>query len=335
LISRGLSAEHLAAAVARAVGGTLDGVCTPLVTFALFVSQVLSDDHSCRGAVARLAAWWADGGMPECSPDIGADWKARSRFPDGLLPRLARDTADSLQGAAPADSLWGGRRVLIADGTCVSMPDTLGNHAAYPQHGGQGPACGFPIARLVVLLFVATGAVIDAVVGPRKGKLSGEDSLMRRLHGRLRSGDVVFADRYYSSFHEVALPLALGVDVVMRQHCWRPTDFRRGRRLGSEDHLVVWRRQSRPAGMTREELAEPPRKLVMREVRARVGQRGFRTRSLLVITRLLDPTAFAAAELSAAYHWRWDAKLDIRRIRQTMRMEVLRCKNPGSGLEEV
>jgi hypothetical protein len=331
-----LTAEHLARIITAESGTTRDRVFTPAVTVATFLGQVLGDDHSCQAAVGRLIAWRAARGLPPCSPDTGGYSKARQRLPEAVLPRLARDTADRLQDQAPADWLWHGRRVVLVDGTCASMPDTPENQAAYPQHGGQELGCGFPIARLVVLLSLATGVVLDAAVGPRKGKLSGEDALLRALHGRLRPGDVAVADRYYSSFHEVALLLSQGVDVVMRQHCGRSTDFRRGARLGREDHLVVWRRRrSRPPWMTREEFAALPRELVMRELRVRVARRGFRTRSFVVVTTLLDPEAFPPAELADVYRWRSNAELDIRSIKQTMKMDVLRCKTPEMVLKEI
>ena len=87
-----------------------------------------------------------------------------------------RDTADRLQQQAPDGWLFHGRAVTLVDGSTVSMPDTPANQAAYPQHGNQAPGCGFPIARIVVLLSLATGAVLDAAIGPRKGKLSGESA---------------------------------------------------------------------------------------------------------------------------------------------------------------
>lgn len=336
LFHRALSAEHLARVLAEEVGRTCDRVFTPLVTLALFLGQVLSDDHSCRGAVARLLAWRAARGLPPCSPDTGAYCKARQRLPETLLPRLAREAADHLQGHAPAEWLWHGRRVVLADGTCVSMPDTPESQAAYPQHGGQKAGCGFPIARVVVLLCLATGAALDAAIGPRKGKLSGEDALLRSLHGRLARGDVLLADRYFSSFHEVAMMVAMGVDVVMRQHCGRVTDFRRGTRLGREDHLVTWRRRrSRPGWLTREEFAVLPRELAMRELRVRVDRPGFRTRSLVVVTTLTDPVAYPREQIAAAYRGRWNAELDIRSIKQTMGMDVLRCKTPEMVVKEV
>jgi hypothetical protein len=110
------------------------------------------------------------------------------------------------------------------DGTCVSMPDTPANQKAYPQHFRQKRGCGFPMARIVVLLSLATGAMLDLAVAPWSGKLTGEHALLRGLRDRLRRGDILLGDSYYSSFEEVAALLRMGVDVVMRQHGGRPTE---------------------------------------------------------------------------------------------------------------
>src|SRR4051812_11329058 len=329
ILGRVLSLESLAGIVAREVGPTCDRIFTPLVTLAVFLAQVLSDDHSCRGAVAKLLAWRAAHGLKPCSSDTGGYCKARRRLPEALLPQLVRHTAEGLQDNAPEGWLFHGRRVLIADGSTVSMPDTPENQAAYPQHGLQEPGCGFPIARILVLLSLATGCVLDAAIGSGKGKLTGEHALLRGLHGWLKRGDILLADAYYSSFDAVVTLVGMGVDVVMRQAGNRRTDFRRGTRLGREDHLIEWHRhRNRPEWMSREEFAALPRVLTMRELRVRLEKPGFRTRVFVVVTSLLDPEAFPRAELEGAYRDRWHAELDIRSIKQTMRMDVLRCKTP-------
>ena len=143
----------------------------PLVTLAVFLAQVLSDDHSCRAAVARLLAWRAARGLPACSPDTGGYCKARQRLPEALLPRLVRDTADRLRDARPrrpgcsTAAAWSSPTARPS-----SMPDTPENQAAYPQHCRQKPGCGFPIARIVVLICLATGCVLDAAIGGRTGQ---------------------------------------------------------------------------------------------------------------------------------------------------------------------
>ncbi len=195
-----LSIDAVAQVVDQEAGPAVGRIFTPLVTLATFLSQVLSDDHSCRSAVARLKAWLAARGLPSCSLATGGYCKARRRLPEALLPRLVRDTADRLQADTPEAWLFHGRRVVLVDGSSVSMPDTRENQAEYPQHYHQKPGCGFPIARVVVLFSLATGAALDLAIARWTGKLTGENALLRGLRGRLRRGDVLLADSYYSLF---------------------------------------------------------------------------------------------------------------------------------------
>jgi hypothetical protein len=335
LLGHVLSLEHLAVVVAEEVGKTRDRLFTPPVTLAVLLAQVLDDDQSCRAAVSRLLAWRAARGLPACSPDTGGYCKARQRLPEALLPRPVRDTADRLQDRAPEPWLFHGRRVVIADGSAVGMPDTPANQAAYPQHAARKPGCGFPIARIVVLLSLATGGVLDAAIGGGRGKRTGEHAPLRGLHDRLGRGDVLLADSYYSSFDEVTLLRRRGVDVVMRQTGGRRTDFRRGRKLGREDHAVEWHRsRNRPEWMSRAEFASLPRAMAMRELRVRVDRPGFRTRSLVVVTTLLDAETYPREEPAALYRQRWHAELDIRSIKHVMRMDVLRCRTPAMVRKE-
>jgi hypothetical protein len=336
LFDHTLDTEPLARIVAEEAGPTCDRIFTPAVTLATFLGQILSDDHSCQAAVDRLIAWRAARGLPPCSPDTGGYCKARRRLPETLLPRLVRHTADRLGDNAPESWLFHGRRVVIADGSTVSMPDTPENQAADPPHGLQTKGCGSPIARIVVLIVLATGCVLDAAIGGAKGKLTGEMALLRGLHGRLKRGDVLLGDSYDSSFDEVVTLVGMGVEVVMRQHGGRPSDFRRGRRLGRDDHLVEWHRhRNRPKWMSREEFSAPPRVLLMRELKVRVDQPGFRTKVLVVVTSLLDAEAFRREELAGLYRARWHAEIDLRSLKQTMEMDVLRCKSPAMVRKEV
>jgi hypothetical protein len=331
-----LSTEWIAEVVAQEVGKTCDRIFTPLVTLAVFLGQVFSDDHSCRSAVARLLAWRTARGLPGCSPDSGGYCKARRRLSDTLLPRLTRDSADRIETQESRDWLFHGRRVIIVDGSTASMPDTPANQRAYPQHSNQKRGCGFPIARIVVMLSLATGSVLDAAIGASKGKLTGEHALLRSLHRRLKPGDIVLADAYYSSFDEVMTLVQMGVDVVMRQTGNRPTDFRRGTKLGREDHLVEWHRhRNRWKWMSREAFAALPRVLLMRELRVRVEKRGFRTKHFVVVTSLLDAKKYSCGEIAGLYRARWNVELDIRSIKQTLRMDVLRCKSPELVVKEI
>ena len=174
-------------------------------------------------------------------PGTGGYCRARRRLPEGLLPLLSRALAEGLQGRAPDGWLFHGRSVVIVDGTCVSMPDTPANQRAFPQHSNQKPGCGFPIARVVVLLCLATGPARPGG-GPLERQAHRRGCPAARPPGPPAPGDILLGDSYYSSFQEIAALLGMGVDVVMRQHGGRPTDFRRGAKLGREDHLVEWQR---------------------------------------------------------------------------------------------
>lgn len=303
-------------------------IYTPATTVWTFLSQCLAPDHSCRDAVARLIAWRLARGMPSCSAETGAYCTARGQLPEETCSRLMRDTGRQLDEAAPAEWLWLGHRVVDVDGSTITMPDTAENQADYPQQSSQKPGCGLPIARIVVIFSLAVGAVLDAAIGKFQGKQTGENSLFRTLHGILRSGDVVLADRYFSGWFDMALVKQRDAELVIRKHQLRATDFRLGVRLGPGDQLVCWRKPQRPNWMSHQQYADLPEVLTLREVRIEVKQRGFRTRRLVVVTTLLDPIKYPASEIAALYRRRWQAELHLRSLKAVLQMDHLRCKTP-------
>jgi putative transposase len=279
------------------------------VTVWVFLSQCLSPDHSCRDAVARLVAWRLACGWKPCSADTGAYCTARSDLPEDVLHRLVRETARETEDQSPAVWLWRGRKVRVVDGSTATMPDTLENQAAYPQQKSQKPGCGFPIARILVIFSLSVGTVLEAAIGKYKGKQTGENSLLRELYDVLADGDVILADRYFSGWSDIALPSRRGIDVVVRKHQLRRTDFREGKRLGKDDHLVSWSKPERPKGMSKQEYAALPAEWTLREVRVRVARKGFRTRSLVVVTTLTDAEQYPSEEIAVLYRRRWDAEV--------------------------
>jgi Transposase DDE domain len=312
-----------------------ESVFTPVLTLWAFLTQVLSPDASCRAAVARLLAWRVGRGEPPCSPKTDPYCKARQRLPETLLPRLVRETGQALQRQAPAGWLWKGRRVKVADGTTVSMPDTPANQADYPQPGSQKPGVGFPVARLVVVFCLACGTVLDAALGRCRGKETGENALLRALDEALQPGDVLLADRYYGGYFDLALLRQGGVDVVVRLHQRRRCDPHRGRRLGPDDHRVAWDKPQRPGWLDERTYRSLPARLTVRVVRVRVEQPGFRTRALVVVTTLLAAPEYSARDLAGLYRARWHAELDLRALKVTLGMDVLRCKSPAMVRKEV
>jgi hypothetical protein len=330
-----LPAEQVQQALDQEQVSFAERLFTPLVTLWVFLSQVLDPDGSCRAAVARFLAWRTTQGLPPCSADPSAYCKARARLPEGLLTRLTRDTGRRTQDQAPPEWRWQGRAVKVVDGTTLSMPDTPHNQAAYPQNHEQKPGLGFPILRLVVLFSLAVGTVLDAALGRYQGKQTGETALFHTLQHNLDDGDILLADRYYGSYWELALVRRRGADLVTRLHQRRTADFRRGCRLGPEDHVVVWDKPQRPDWLDAGSYAALPDRLAVREVRVRVRQAGFRTRVLVVVTTLLDGTAFPHTDLAVLYRMRWLAELDLRALKQTLGMDVLRCRSPELVRKEV
>jgi len=323
-----LSQDRIEKAFGRARWLWQGWIYTPAVTVWVFLSQCLSPDHSCRDAVARLLAWRLARGLKLCSAETGAYCTARGDLPEEALHHLVRDTGQQIEDQSPQAWLWQGRKVRVVDGSTLTMPDTPENQAAYPQQKSQKPGCGFPIARILVIFSLSVGTVLEAAIGKYKGKQTGENSLFRGLHETLAEGDVVLADRYFSGWCDIALLWQRGVDVVIRKHQLRRTDFRQGQRLGKDDHLVSWSKPARPKWMSPAQYALLPDELTLREVRVHVVQKGFRTRSLVVVTTLLDADRYPPEEIALLYRRRWQAELHLRSLKIVLQMDQLRCKTP-------
>ncbi|MBM4025226.1 MAG: IS4 family transposase [Planctomycetes bacterium] len=308
---------------------------TPLVTIWTFRHQVLSADQSCRAAVARLLAFRCVGGEDPGNPKTDPYCKARERLPEKLVADLARDSGAQLQRQVAPTGLLGGRPIQIAAGTPVSLPDTPENQKAYPQQRAQKPGLGFPLLRLVGLIGLSCGAVLDVAMGPYRGKQTGETALLRQLLGSLRTGDILLADALFSNYWMIALLLERRVDFLGRLEGTRRVDFRRGQRLGRYDHIVSWSKPQRPSWMSRKLYRSLPDTLRVREVCVEVSQKGFRCRRLRLVTTLLDPQVYPREELATAFRCRWHAELDLRSIRHVMQMDVLRCKTPAMVRKEI
>jgi hypothetical protein len=313
-----------------------DCVFTPELTLWAFLSQVTSADGSCRATVARVLAWLVSRDERPCSPETGPYCKARQRLPEELLKRLMHETGQTLHQQVSEEWRWNGRRVKLVDGTTVTMADTQDNQAEYPQVPGQKPGLGFPIARVLVVFCLASGTVLDAAVGRYKGKQTGETALLRTLEKSFEPGDVLLADRCFSGYCDLVWWQERGVDVVTRLNKRRRCDMRRGKRLGRNDHIVVYRKPTtRPQWMDSEAFASMPDEVLLREVRVRISERGFRTKEVVVVTTLLDHEQYSAADLAQLYRARWNAELDLRSIKITMGMDQLRCKTPEMVRKEL
>jgi hypothetical protein len=320
------SARCLGQWVSEECGQWRERLYGPLRTVMLFIEQVLSADHSCQDVVALGVSARVGAGRAPNSLSSGPYCRARQRLSLGLIERLGRAVGQRVCEGQPGGWLWRGRQVKLIDGSTVSMPDTDDNRSNFPQHREQKPGLGFPVARVVGLVSLSCGVVLDWASGPCEGKGSGETGLAWGLVSGLGRGDIVIADRAYAGYFMIARLLQAGVDVVIRQHHRRRCDFRRGKRLGARDHVVVWTRPKRPAWMDELTYAGMPEQLSMRE--ARVG-------AWTLASSLLDARAVSKQDLLGLYRSRWQIELDLRSIKAVMQMDILRCKSAQMVCKEI
>jgi hypothetical protein len=312
----------------------MDRIYSPLVMLWVFLGQVLSADHSCRRAVARLIAHRISRGQSPCSSETGAYCQARKRVPEEFFSEVARQTGRALETNADPRWLWKQRRVHVFDGSSVSMPDTPKNQRAYPQPDTQKPGLGFPLARIAAVFSLSCGAILDLAICRYAGKGQSELGMLRTLWDMFRPGDVLLADRLMCSWTEMVMLKRRGVDSVTRLSK-RKADFRRGKRLGKGDHIVKWPKPTKPRSIDRETYNALPDFLTVRETHVRIEQAGFRVQSIIVVTTLLDAEEITKSDLAELYRARWNAELDLRSLKHTMQMEILRCKTPELVRKEI
>lgn len=299
----------------------------PTVTLSMFMMQALNEDGSCQKAVNGWAARRAAEGLSASSIRTGGYCRARQRLPIEMVQALARQAGGLLNTRAAKRWLWRERVVKLVDGSGISMPDTAENQARFPQPCTQAEGVGFPLARIVAVMCLSTGALIDAAMGPFAGKGNSELGLFRQLISAFSAGEVMLADAFYCNYFLIAALIAAGVDVLFEQNGARITDFRRGEPLGKRDHLVSWSKpKARPEWMTQEQYRSFPDQITVREVQVD-GQ--------VLVTTMIDHRKISKGELSELYARRWNVELDLRNLKTTLRMEVLHCQTPQMNEKEL
>ena len=322
-----------------------DRVLNPANTMALFIVQVLHGNTAIShlrhllGSVAAQSSYCA----------------ARIRLPLAGVAAAATQLCCEGGRCIQDATTWLGRRVLMVDATSTATPDTPRLQNLWPQPSAQKTGCGFPIIKLLGLIDLATGMIVQLTTMALK---THEMSQLAGPLGALRAGDVLLGDRAFCSFAHLALLAALSVDAVFRMHQRQIIDFtpgrpsrgrskkkkyRRGlpnsrfvRRLGDEDQIVQWPRPAhRPAWMTEAQFAALPAVLQVRELRYRIIAKGMRTRVVIIATTLLDPMRYPKREIAKLYGLRWEIETNFRHLKTTMGMEQLKCRTPDGVLKEL
>lgn len=316
----------------------------PVQTFFLFFCQVLHGNVACN-ALRHLA------GMT-CT--AGAYCQARQRLPLALLRHLLKETCQAMRDATEAGSLWFGHRLFHIDGSSFSMPDTPDLQDAFGQPGGQKKGCGFPTAHMLAMMDAATGLIMDIIASPLR---THEMSKVAQMHPKLRIGDILIADRGFCSFAHLALILREKLHGVLRIHHRVIVDFTPGRPhatkstskmkkglprsqwlrcISTHDQIVKWfKPKSKPRWMSAQEYATLPKSIIVRELEYRIETCGYRTHRVTLVTTLLDEQKYTSADLAEFYRCRWQIETNLRHLKQTMGMDVLRCKTARGVRKEM
>lgn len=301
-------------------------IFTPFKTIITFIKQVLSPDKSCKKAVAGVVVENLNTGTRPISSNTGPYCKGRQRLPVETVRNLVNESGNaSIKNAAKEWKPYG-RELKVFDGTTVKMPDTKENQAFFLQHTNQKEGAGFPIARLLVVMSLTVGTIIDYSLGPCKGKGTGEHSLLRNIFGCIHKEDIVLGDRYFPSFFVLTELKKIGADGIFHAPSQRNYDFRTGKKLEKNDHVVSWKKPERPDWMDKKSYDACPTAIEIRE---------FKISGKIYITTLLDNKKYSKKELSTIYRRRWDIEVTLNSIKTIMGMDMLSCKTPEMIKKEI
>jgi len=335
------SEEHIAR-ICRAAGYTWrTRVLDPIVTIHVFILQVLHGNTAMTQLPRLVGRRFT----------AAAYCAARQRLPLGILRKLLESVAARLQRTGDQDYRWRGHRTFFTDGSSCSMPDTPDLQKHFGQPTGQLPGCGFPVAHLLALCNAASGLIVDLLASPWR---IHDLTRVGELHPALQPGDVLVADRGFCSYVHLALLCQRKVHAVLRVHQRIIVNFTphrphaegrhtRGRprarwlaALGGKDQLVLWPKPERaPRTMTPAAFAALPAYLVLRELRYRIGRPGFRTRAVTLVTTLLDAQRYPVAALAKLYGARWQIEVNLRHLKQTLGLDVLKSKTAEGVRKEL
>lgn len=277
----------------------------PIVTIWAFLSQVLDSDKTCHNAVSRVVAWLGAEDTQIPSVDTSAYCQARKRLPEKLLQRLFSQVAQGLEKQVTLEHLWCGRHVKVIDGSTVSMPDTPLNQKAYPQPSSQASGCGFPLAKIGALFSLATGAAVALVINVSN---THDIKLARQIYQFLNPGDVLLGDCAFCSYADIVFIQNQACLDVFRLSQTRKNEIERGRRkpLNSYESIEVWHRpKTCLKGLSPEEFAQIPKTLTIRVIKYYIPSPGFRTKSVILTTTLLDSKVYPTTAIMRLYGQRW------------------------------
>ena len=303
------------------------------LTFECFIWQMLQPQTSCREVVRQVQSLFRLHDKGPVKAGDSAFVQARQRLPRERLEKALAATAQAADRRTNPGGQLQGRPVKVVDCSTTQLPDTAANQQRYPQPGGQKPGCGFPVMKFLVLFSLASGAVLNVVMS---GWRNHDLRLFRRVWDQLKAGDIGLGDRAYGDYVTLASLPRQGVDVVARLHQKRKADFRQAKRLAKHDGLFAWTKGWQQSNiLSAREWSQLPDQITVRLLRFTATIRGHRARRITLVTTLLEPQLYPAAELMALYCRRWRLELCLRDLKTTMGMEPLRCHSPAMAQKEL
>ena len=335
-------------------GSDDDAIYTPAITLWGLISQVFfkGENRGCKAAVMRIASLWSMRGKTICSTNSGAYCRARKKIPFEAVRDISRQLADATENlhdehagedcsgevhpvVAAVQSQPTNGRILLVDGFTVTAADTPDNQEEFPQNPAQKEGLGFPLIRCVSLISMFTGLLVDLAMGPYSGKQTGETALLRKLLNQLAPGDTLVADCYLCTYWIVAACRLRGVNIVMKNHDKRDDNPADARRISKHQRVTVWHRPPRPDWMSEEEYAACPEQLEIRLVDLNIEQAGFRSKKYTVATTILETKVYSRDWITSVYRSRWLVELDIRSIKCSLGMDIIRAKTPAMVKTEI
>lgn len=297
-------------------------------------SQVLGDDGGCQEVIRKLQAFAAMKLKPLPSSSTAAYCQARSKLDLLGLETILEHTANRLLNIFNPDRM-NSRRVVVVDGTGVSMPDTMANQLVWPQQRHQKAGCGFPQAAICACFCLQTGALLSHKVGNKK---SHELPMLREQWDTFKPGDIFLGDKGFCSYFDLSSFKDRSVDSVITLARRIPvTEVEAVEVLGNDDLLIHWKKpaRSKASSYSQADWEALPETLLLRQIKVSVNQSGFRTHGFYIITTLLDAKVYTADALADLYFQRWDVELFFRDIKTTIGMDILRCKTPDMVRKEI
>jgi len=293
----------------------------PSQTMELFIRQVVAGNVPCQEV--RCFGEGRFGASAYC--------QARRRLPVAAVWDLAGQITAQLAGLDDPgrEPRWHGHRTFHVDGTGFSMPDTPSLQEAFGQPGMQAQGCGFPVAHLLTLFDSATGMLMAAYPAPLR---THDLADIRRIHQHLRQGDILIGDKAFGSWTHLALLQTQAMHGVFPLHQHRKNDGRQ-----CFDRIEYWPKpKTCPKWMDAAQYATLPRRIPVRVIRRRTRRGpGKRPITVTLCTTLLDRRAYPAEEIVALAASRWDAETNLRHLKSTLKLDVLRCKSVEGILREL